>query len=113
MSSVQAVQTPGVHASFYVAHFDTADPLTGLEQIVYKLNRITGKAIAIYDIYIVESGMHARFSALSRTYKYYIDKQKDPFTCDYAWKVYPLPDIGKMNEACRILFEYTDFYQFL
>lgn len=102
----------GVHASFYVAHFDTPYPLTGLEQIAYKLNRITGKAIAIYDIYAVESGMHARFSALSRTYKYYINKQKDPFTCDFAWKVYPLPDIGKMNEACRILFEYTDFTSF-
>lgn len=102
----------GVHASFYVAHFDTPEPLTDPKQIAYKLNRITGKAIAIYDIYAVTSDMHARFSALSRTYKYYIDKQKDPFTCDFAWKVYPLPDISKMNEACRILFKYTDFTTF-
>ena len=52
---------------------------------------------------------HARFSAISRTYKYYIDKTKDPFTYPFAWKAYPLPDIQAMNEACRVLFDYTAF----
>lgn len=102
----------GVHASFYVAHFDLREPLASPEQLVYKLNRITGKAIAISRIYRVPADWHARFSALSRTYKYYIDKQKNPFTCRYAWKVFPLPDVRKMNEACRILFDYTDFTSF-
>lgn len=102
----------GVHASFYVAHFDTSRNLSDPSQTVYKLNRLTDKAIAIYNIYAVSADSHARFSALSRTYKYYIDKQKDPFTCDYAWKIFPLPDIGKMNEACKLLFEYTDFTSF-
>lgn len=102
----------GVHASFFVAHFDLSNELTDLSQIVYKLNRLTDKDIAIYKLYPVEAEKHARFSALSRTYKYYIDKQKDPFTSDYAWKVFPLPDIGLMNDACRILFEYTDFTSF-
>lgn len=102
----------GVHASFYVAHFETEHPLDVPEQIVYKLNRLLGKAIAVYRIYRVSPEMHARFSALSRTYKYFIDKQKDPFTSGFAWKVFPLPDIRRMNEACRFLFEYTDFTSF-
>jgi len=102
----------GVHASFYVAHFDREDPIPDTQQLAYKLNRITGKEIAVFRIYQVSSEMHARFSALSRTYRYYIDKQKNPFTCDYAWQVFPLPDIHKMNEACRLLFEYTDFTSF-
>ncbi len=102
----------GVHASFYVAHFDTRTALSNPEQTVYKLNRILGKDIAISRIYPVSADMHARFSAISRTYHYFIDKQKDPFTCEYAWKVYPLPDIRLMNEACRILFDYTDFTSF-
>jgi len=102
----------GVHASFYVAHFDTDTPLNAPEQTVYKLNRILGKDIAVSKIYPVAADMHARFSAVSRTYRYFIDKNKDPFTCEYAWKVYPLPDIRLMNEACRVLFEYRDFTSF-
>lgn len=102
----------GVHASFYVAHFDISVELPDPEQVVYKLNRLLGKDMAIFRIFPVKPEVHARFSALSRSYKYYIDKQKDPFTCDYAWKVYPLPDIRRMNDACRILFEYTDFTSF-
>lgn len=102
----------GVHASFYVAHFDTEKELGDPLRIVYKLNRLTGKDIAIYNLYPVSNKMHARFSAISRTYKYYIDKQKNPFTCDYAWKVFPLPEIHRMNEACHILFEYSDFTSF-
>lgn len=102
----------GVHASFYVAHFDTPTPLGDPEQTTYKLNRLTGTDIAVRRIYAVRPDAHARFSALSRTYRYFIDKEKDPFTCDYAWRVHPLPDIGRMNEACRILFEYTDFTSF-
>ncbi len=103
----------GVHASFYVAHFDCEETLPMAEDmLVYKLNRILGKDIAVSALYPVPADLHARFSALSRTYKYYIDKEKNPFTCDYAWRVHPLPDIRRMNEACRILFEYTDFTSF-
>ncbi len=102
----------GVHASFYVAHFDTDTPLKAPGQTVYKLNRILGKDIAISKIYPVAADIHARFSAVSRTYRYFIDKNKDPFTCEYAWKVYPLPDIRLMNEACQVLFEYRDFTSF-
>ncbi len=101
-----------VHASFYVAHFDTEIPILHLEQLVYKLNRLTGKNIAISRIYPVFNEMHARFSAISRTYKYYINKEKDPFSYAFAWNVYPLPDIQLMNKACRILFDYTDFTSF-
>lgn len=102
----------GVHASFYVAHFDSEDPIADPEQLTYKLNRITGKEIAVFRIYPVRPDRHARFSAISRTYKYYIDKEKNPFTCRYAWKIHPLPDIRQMNEACQVLFEYTDFTSF-
>lgn len=102
----------GVHASFFIAHFDMEDKLPDPAQIIYKLNRLLSKDIAIYDLYPVPADMHARFSAVSRTYKYYIDKRKDPFTNAYAWRIFPLPDISLMNEACKILFEYSDFTSF-
>lgn len=102
----------GVHAAFFVAHFDVPTSLQDISQTIYKMNRLTDKSIAIYSIYPVQPEAHARFSALSRTYKYFINKFKNPFTEEYAIRTYPLPDLQKMNEACRILFEYTDFTSF-
>lgn len=102
----------GVNASFYVAHFDSPAEIQDTAYLVYKLNRLLGRNIAISRIYPVPSDLHARFSALSRTYKYFIDKTKDPFTYPFTFRPHPLPDISRMNEACRILFEYTDFTSF-
>lgn len=102
----------GVHAAFYVAHFDVSVEQNDTNHLVYKLNRMTGKGIAIRKIYPVPADKHARFSACSRTYKYFIDKEKDPFTADYAFRPFPPPDIRRMNEACKILFEYEDFTSF-
>lgn len=102
----------GVNASFFVAHMDSTTEIEEPNQLVYKLNRMLGNAIAIHRIYPVPTVLHARFSAVSRTYKYFIDKEKNPFTCDFSFRLYPVPDIRLMNEACQILFEYTDFTSF-
>lgn len=102
----------GVNAFFFVAHFDCEEEIRDLPHLVYKLNRITGKSIAIRHLYRVTLEIHARFSAISRTYKYFIDKEKDPFTCNFSFRTFPLPDMDRMNEACRILFEYEDFTSF-
>ena len=101
----------GVHARLMVAHFDD-DRELDVAQVTDKLNRLLPSDIAVYDVKRVRDDAHARFDATSRTYKYYIDKTKDPFTYPFAWKAYPLPDIQAMNEACRVLFDYTDFTSF-
>lgn len=102
----------GVNASFYVAHFDIPTEIQDTAHLVYKLNRLLGRNIAISSIYPVPTDLHARFSAISRTYKYFIDKTKDPFTYPFTFRPYPLPDISRMNEACQVLLEYTDFTSF-
>ena len=56
--------------------------------------------------------MHARFSALSRTYKYYINTKKSPFRTEYSWYLPIYLDIEKMNIACEILKKNTDFTSF-
>ncbi len=45
----------------------------------------------------------------SRTYKYYIHSYKNPFLTEGSWCHSHQLDVAKMNEACKILFEYTDF----
>lgn len=102
----------GVHASFFVAHFESDVVIPHTKALVDKLNRFLGKNIAIKDIYAVLPDMHARFSAISRTYKYYIDKNKNPFTYPFSYRPHPLPDIRLMNEACERLMRYEDFTSF-
>ena len=63
----------GVNASMMVAHFDADESIVGdCGQLAYRLNRILPRDIAIQKIKAVDSEMHARFSAKSRTYHYYI-----------------------------------------
>jgi tRNA pseudouridine38-40 synthase len=102
----------GVHASFFVAHFDSETPVQAPDTLVRQLNGILGKHVAIREIYPVVEEAHARFSALSRTYSYHLNKAKDPFTYPFALRVRPLPDVKTMNEACRLLHEYEDFTSF-
>jgi tRNA pseudouridine38-40 synthase len=67
---------------------------------------------SINSIKKVDLEIHARFSALSRTYIYKISRIKDAFNYQNA-HTYTLPlDLGLMNQAAKMLFEYTDFQCF-
>lgn len=100
----------GVHASMMVAHFDYEQQLP--DQLQYKLNKLLPNDIAIDEIKKVGEDMHARFSATSRTYHYYIHTRKNPFLNNSSCLItYPL-NIELMNEAASKLFDYTDFGAF-
>ena len=106
----------GVHARMMVAHFDlpTAgrDGALDCQQLAYKLNKLLPYDIAVQKVEQVRSDLHARFSATSRTYHYYIHTVKDPFRRAYSCELhYPL-DFNLMNEAAAILKEYEDFGAF-
>lgn len=101
----------GVHASMMVAHFDTPVDLDA-DQLVYKLNKLLPRDMAVQRLWPVADDMHARFSATSRTYHYYIHTRKSPFLRHYSWLVtFPL-DFDKMNEAASHLLRYEDFTSF-
>ena len=102
----------GVHSSFYVAHFDTENVNLDDEKIIHNLNSLLPHDIAVQNVYKVNPDAHARFDALSRTYKYYMIKSKDPFSRLYAAKEVRIPDFVKMNEAACKLFDYDDFTSF-
>ena len=101
----------GVHARVMVAHFDF-DEAIDCQQLCYKLNRLLPLDIAVQEVKQVSDDMHARFSATSRTYHYYIHTKKDPFRRAYSCEIhYPL-DFALMNEAGKILTTYEDFGAF-
>lgn len=109
----------GVHARLMVAHFDTdavfeseGDDRINGRQLTYKLNRLLPYDIAVQKVERVADDLHARFSATSRTYHYYIHTSKDPFSRAYSCELHYQLDFAKMNEAARILMTYEDFGAF-
>lgn len=101
----------GVHAAKMVAHFDTESSVDPL-QLAYQLNRLLPHDIAVDHLKAVSDTLHARFSAISRTYHYYIHTQKDPFVEQYSCLLGYKLDFDRMNEAGRILTTYDDFGAF-
>ncbi len=101
----------GVHASQMFAHFDFDGEFQS-KDLVYKLNSLLPKDIAVTSIFEVKPEMHARFYATSRTYNYKISTSKNVFDYDYAYLVHLPLNLEAMNEACKILFQYKDFQCF-
>ena len=101
----------GVHARRMVAHFDY-EGTVDVQDLAYKLNRILPRDIAVYEVRAVDNDLHARFSATSRTYHYYIHTKKNPFIQQYSQEMHYQLDFDQMNEAGRVLMEYDDFGAF-
>ena len=102
----------GVHASFFILHFDVEKSIPVNYDLAYKLNRFLPDDIAVQKCWPVNEEAHARFSALSRTYHYFINTRKDPFSAETAYRYLHQLDVEKMNEAARALFDYEDFTSF-
>jgi len=103
----------GVHASFFCAHFESS--LANLDtdsKLVFRLNSYLPRDISVMCIRKVTPEAHARFSATSRTYKYYISRVKDPFCGNQSWYIYGNIDVEMMNRACLILGRHVDFTSF-
>lgn len=102
----------GVSACYYVAHFDVEEPLEDPEQVVYKLNRILPRDIAVHTLTEVSEEAHARFSAVEREYRYYIEPRKNPFTIGQTWQYAVQLDVERMNRAAEVLLQVEDFTTF-
>jgi tRNA pseudouridine38-40 synthase len=101
----------GVHAKQFYAHFDLDKLLSNenCRQLVFNLNGLLPKDIAVFEIFQVSPDVHARFSAVSRTYEYIISRCKDPFLINCAWFNSQKLDIDLMNEGAKLIMKYNDF----
>ena len=101
----------GVHASQMIAHYDLDEP----QDCVWmqnKLNGILPPDIAVRSIFPVKPDAHARFDAVSRTYKYYVTLNKSAFHRNYSWFLPNEPNFGMMNTAAKVLLTTVDFTSF-
>ena len=103
----------GVHARHFIAHFDFHEDISKkLTSLTRKLNLFLPNDIFIKRIVPVATDAHARFDAISRTYKYYISTQKDVFWNDYSWTIHQKLDTELMQKGAQLLMNYNDFTSF-
>ncbi len=100
----------GVHAYEYFAHFDIEKNIP--ESFLYRINSMLPDDIAISKFFEVKPDLHARFDAISRTYKYFIHFEKNPFLEERSFLFNQQPNINKMNHCIQQLFGEHDFFAF-
>jgi tRNA pseudouridine38-40 synthase len=98
----------GVHSKQMFAHFDS-NTMLKIRDVKHRLNLFLPKDIAVHNLYEVHQNAHARFDAVARTYEYWLHTVKNPFLTAYSYYFYQYLDVEKMNQAAKMLLEYTDF----
>ena len=101
----------GVHATQMYAHFD-CDELQNTTSIIHKLNSFLPQDIVVHNLIQVHDDAHARFDATKRTYEYHIYSFKNAFLQNKSWYFHQKLNVDLMNQACKILFNHTDFQCF-
>jgi tRNA pseudouridine38-40 synthase len=100
----------GVHArqNFFHVDFDGI-----IEQSsIYNINAILPVDIVILSILPVAAAAHCRFDAVSREYRYYVYREKDPFLADRAYFFPYTLDLRKLGDAAGLVLRHTDFTAF-
>lgn len=102
----------GVHASYYVAHFDYAKDFPAA--FLRRYNRYVAEDVSLLALYRVPADFHARFHATARGYTYRIGLRKDPFRQN---TIASLPqfrtiDQAAMQAAAALLLSYEEFAPF-
>lgn len=102
----------GVHAMQNYFHFDIEGLPVEDPRKLYNLNAILPPDIVVKRIIRKDREAHCRFDAISREYRYYIYRDKNPFMQDRAF-YYPFKLDGTLlNDAAAILMKHSDFTSF-
>ncbi len=104
----------GVHAWGQVISFDA--PAEGLDVVDLgrAVTKLCGGPIVIRDAVVADADFHARFSAVSRRYRYTVQNGPvpDPFTRRFTWHVEAPLDLERMHLGCDPLIGSHDFSSF-
>ncbi len=103
----------GVHASGQVIHFVTHSHLPPAVWL-RALNAVLPTTVAVQWAKAVPEQFHARFSALSRSYRYTIwnGAVRSPLLARYSYYCSHVLDVDLMDEACQLLVGRKDFGAF-
>ncbi len=101
----------GVHAAQNFAHFDFDGSLPA--DFCRRLNFLLPPDISLTSAFEVASDFHARFDAISRTYRYRISYRKNAFYGAFMWH-YPYRPLSldRLNEVAHLVASHSDFAAF-
>lgn len=103
----------GVHASGQVIAF-SMDWRADDEDLVNALNANLPGDIAVWHVEKVTKDFHPRFSATGRRYEYcvYLASVRDPRKERYSWRVWPRPEVERLNQVANAIVGARDFAAF-
>ncbi len=104
----------GVHGWGQVVSFDADRSTLDVDALARAVNKMLRPAIAIRDVRVVDAVFDARFSAISRRYRYTILNQTSPspFLAATSWWIDRPLDLAAMRLACDPLIGEHDFTSF-
>jgi len=102
----------GVHARYYVAHFDAEGALP--DRFLIAINSLLPYSIAVYAVQAMHAEAHARYDAFERSYTYHLGMRKDPFAKETAWfyPQYQKLNLEKMQDVAALLPQFDAFFPF-
>ncbi|MFC1526495.1 tRNA pseudouridine(38-40) synthase TruA [Candidatus Latescibacterota bacterium] len=92
----------GTHALGQVAHFHTTSGLPP-ERLARALNSLLPPDIAVTACSEASGDFHARYSALSKRYRYRIATAKPALDRRFVWTLYRSLDLQRLNDAAGAL----------
>ncbi len=103
----------GVHARGMVAHveFPEGSEMT-LNKLTIALNATTPYDIVIHDARAVPDDFHARHSALSRTYRYTVKRERVAIERNFVWAIRRKVDAEKIEQVTAMILGEHDFTSF-
>lgn len=103
----------GVHASGQVFVFNL-DWRHSLEDLGNALNALLPKDASARQVIEISEDFHPRYHAISRSYRYRIfaDSVRNPLKEQYAWRVWPVPNLKYLQAAAQVFLGIHDFSAF-
>ena len=108
--SVAGRTDAGVHARHQVASFSIGVDLN-LPVVLRSLRTMLAPEISIHDLRLAPDGFDARFSAVRRSYRYFIDEADfaDPLRSRWVWHLAETLDLVAMDRAAGAFIGPHDF----
>jgi tRNA pseudouridine38-40 synthase len=104
----------GVHALGMRAHVDVAKPIEAFRLMEALNHHLRPAPVAVLDCHVVPDDWHARFTCISREYRYRIINRRAPLTLEAnrAWKIALPLNESAMQRAALALVGTHDFTTF-
>lgn len=101
----------GVHAENQIAHFESFRKIDRKE-LIRSLNGILTSDIRVLEVAKVADDFHARFCAISRTYRYQITNQPKAIGRSFWWYIRHPLQIQSLHQCAEMILGEHDFTSF-